>query len=77
MNENESTKTETAGSPFWVKHHTEDKDDHTCVRCRQGVVVDFETEWLGPDDNYHFNLCNDCAQQLVVELWNMVKANKD
>ena len=60
--------------PFWVRHVTEEADDHVCVRCCRSVSVDSEVEWLGPDDNYHFNLCDDCAQQLVVELWIMLKA---
>lgn len=61
-------------APWWAVNVPDSEDDHTCTRCGQTVHLEHGSEWLGPDDNYHFNLCNSCAQYLVLEMWKKLEA---
>lgn len=36
--------------------------------------LEHDSEWLGPDDNFHWNLCNSCAHELVLEMWKKLEA---
>lgn len=61
-------------SPWWADNVPESENDHTCTRCGRAVHVEHGVEWLGPDDNYHWNLCNSCAHELLVEMWQKLQA---
>jgi hypothetical protein len=61
-------------APWWAVNVPESENDHTCTRCGHAVYLEHGSEWLGPDDNYHWNLCNSCAQELVLEIWNKLDA---
>lgn len=60
-------------APWWAVNVPDSEDDHTCTRCGHTVYLEHGSEWLGPDDNYHFNLCNSCAQKLLVEMWEKLR----
>jgi hypothetical protein len=61
-------------APWWAVNVPELEDDHTCTRCGHAVHLEHGSEWLGPNDNYHWNLCNSCDQELVVEMWKKLDA---
>lgn len=61
-------------APWWAVNVPESENDHTCTRCGHTVHLERGSEWLGPDDNYHWNLCNSCAQELVLEMWKKLDA---
>jgi hypothetical protein len=61
-------------APWWAVNVPESENDHTCTRCGHTVHLEHGSEWLGPDDNYHWNLCNSCAQGLVLEMWKKLDA---
>ena len=61
-------------APWWAVNVPESENDHTCTRCGHAVHLEHGSEWLGPDDNYHWNLCNSCAQGLVLEMWKKLDA---
>ena len=56
-------------APWWAVNVPESENDHTCTRCGHAVHLEHGSEWLGPDDNYHWNLCNSCAHELIIEMW--------
>jgi len=55
--------------PWWAVNVPESENDHACCRCGHAVHLEHGSEWLGPDDNFQWNLCNSCAQELVLEMW--------
>ena len=61
-------------APWWAKNVPESEDDHTCTRCGGSVAINFDVEWFGPLDNYHLNLCNGCAHELVFEMWERLES---
>ncbi len=61
-------------APWWAVNVPESENDHTCTRCGHTVHLEHGSEWLGPDDNYQWNLCNSCAQELVLEMWKKLDA---
>jgi hypothetical protein len=61
-------------APWWSVNVPESEHDHTCTRCGHAVHLEHGSEWLGPDDNYQWNLCNSCAQGLVLEMWEKLDA---
>jgi len=61
-------------APWWAVNVPDSEHDRTCTRCGHAVHLEHDSEWLGPDDNFHFNLCNSCAQELVLEMWKKLEA---